>query len=407
MEGLKIRVGETREQYIYRCYDNRIKLNLTNKEVAEIINNELGTNYQESYLRGIYKNYSIGYLDAIESLKGEKEVKGKLGEITEAIGELDVAKQIVKNKTNQLGRIKRDLIKNVEIADDIKEFLKREFNNFNRLGYDYISEDGDKTLIICVSDWHVGYVINDYKGNSYNYKIAQLRLSRLLSEIHKEINKNNIKKVIIVQSGDITEGTYLRQNQSYNCEFNSNEQIVMAEELLFNFTQSVSEMEVNVDVYSVGGNHQRGNGNKDANIEGDSNIVVINENLKKMFRLAKNDRVSFKDIDYKEDCAVFDINGFKVKVLHGDKSPNNTKKLYDSEASMDDCRYDLIIQGHYHNFNVSSQNNGGKVITVGCLFGYNPYSKDKLQCLTYASQSLIVMQDNEIEYIRDINLQFN
>lgn len=56
----------------------------------------------------------------------------------------------------------------------------------------------------------------------------------------------------------------------------------MAEELMYNFITSISELEVNVDLYSVGGNHQRGNGDKDANIEGDNNILVINRNLKKM-----------------------------------------------------------------------------------------------------------------------------
>lgn len=211
MEELRIREGETREQYIYRCYDNRVKLSLTNKEVAEIINGELGTNFQESYLRGIYKNYSIGYLDAIEALKGKKEVKSKLSEITEAIGELDVKKQIVKNKTNQLGRIKRDLIKNVEIAEDIKDYIDNEVENFNRLNYEVITEESDNVLVVGVSDWHVGYVIDNYKGNSYNYKIAEKRLSKLLSEIHKEVRKNNVKKVIVLQAGDLTEGVYMRK----------------------------------------------------------------------------------------------------------------------------------------------------------------------------------------------------
>jgi hypothetical protein len=56
---------------------------------------------------------------------------------------------------------------------------------------------------------------------------------------------------------------------------------------------------------------------------------------------------------------------------------------------------------------MSSQNNASYVITLGCLFGYNPYSVDKVQCLTHASQSLIVASYDGIEYIRDINLQIN
>jgi hypothetical protein len=74
---------------------------------------------------------------------------------------------------------------------------------------------------------------------------------------------------------------------------------------------------------------------------------------------------------------------------------------------MNNKRYSMLIKGHYHNFNVSSQNNGGYVITIGCLFGYNPYSTDRLQCTTHASQSLIVVNYDGVEYIRDINLQIN
>jgi hypothetical protein len=198
----------------------------------------------------------------------------------------------------------------------------------------------------------------------------------------------------------------MRQNQNYECEFNSNEQIVMAEELLYGFVTSISEMKVNVDLYSVGGNHQRGNGNKDANIEGDNNNYTIIKNLRKWFELAKNERVSVCDIDFKEDSAEFDLGFGIVKIKHGDKSPKEPKKFYDSEVSMNNIKYSLLVRGHFHNFDMCSQNNGGYVITLGCLFGYNPYSVDRMQCTTHASQSLIVANfDDGIEYIRDINLQ--
>lgn len=399
--------GESREKYIHRMYSNKVQNNLTNSQVRDIINEVLGVSWQESYMRGIFKNYEIGYSEALESLKSNKECKNKIEEVAEIIGELDVKKMLIKNDTNKLNKIKRDFVKNIEIANYINEYIDRECENFLPLSYKRIENESEKTLIIGLADWHVGYVIKDYKGNSYNYEIAKKRLAKLLAETEKEIHKNDISKVIIVQAGDLTEGTYMRQNQNYDCEFNSNEQIVMAEELLYGFVTSVSEMKVNVDLYSVGGNHQRGNGNKDANIEGDNNNYTIVKNLKKWFSLAKNERVTVCDIDYKEDCGEFDLGFGTIKVKHGDKSPKEDKKFYDSEVSMNNKRYSMLFKGHYHNFNVSSQNNGGYVITIGCLFGFNPYSVDKVQCTTHASQSLIVVNYDGVEYIRDINLQIN
>jgi predicted phosphodiesterase len=405
MEELKRKETETREQYIYRMYSNKVQFNMTNKEVADVINQELETNYQESYLRGIYKNYEIGYTDALESLKGNKECNNMIDEIVDAIGELDVKKIEVRNKTNKLNKIKRDLVKNVEITNAINEYIDREVENFTRLDYERIVNISDKKLIVGLADFHIGYVIKGFKGNYYNYEIAKLRLSKLLSEIKKEIDRNDITQVIVANAGDTTEHTYMSQNQSYDCEFDSNEQIVMAEELLYNFITSISEMKVNVDVYSVGGNHQRGNGNKDANIEGDNNNLVIVRNLRRWFESAKNKRVVIHEIDYKEDCVVFEVNGKRIKLKHGDTSPRESKKFYDTEVSMNDCSYDMIIKGHDHNFNVTTQNNGNYVLTIGCLFGYNPYSVKKVQCTTHASQILIVVGDNEFDYIRDINLQ--
>ena len=50
-ERLKKKEDESRESYIHRVYSLKVENNLTNKEVAEIINKELDTHCQESYFR--------------------------------------------------------------------------------------------------------------------------------------------------------------------------------------------------------------------------------------------------------------------------------------------------------------------------------------------------------------------
>ena len=74
-EELKKKENESKEHYINRIYSSKVENNLTNKEVAEIINNELGTSCQESYFRGIHKNYSIGYNECLEKVKDNDELK--------------------------------------------------------------------------------------------------------------------------------------------------------------------------------------------------------------------------------------------------------------------------------------------------------------------------------------------
>ena len=55
MKEINKRNDETDNQYISRLYKYKTELNLTNKELARLINSKLGTNYAESSLRGIAK----------------------------------------------------------------------------------------------------------------------------------------------------------------------------------------------------------------------------------------------------------------------------------------------------------------------------------------------------------------
>jgi predicted phosphodiesterase len=335
----------------------------------------------------------------------DKTPKNKLQEITDLIGELDVKKIEVRNKTNQLNRIKRNFVKSIEISNDLKECILESANEFPKLNYEPIIDQSENKLIVVLADWHIGYVINGYKGNYYNYDIAQLRLSKLLAEIDKICNKYNIQTVVIANVGDIIENVYMRQNQAYECEFNLSQQIAKASKLLYSFATKISKTK-NVEVYSVGGNHSRLS-TKDANIEGDNANVIINENLITYVEIANNNRITIGEVDYKDDTATFKVNNINVKILHGDNRVGDSKKLFDAESSMDNVKYDLILRGHYHNFSMSSQNNGGYVVTSGCLFGYNPYSVKKMSCNTNASQTLIVVGNDEIESIKPINLQIN
>ena len=346
---------------------------------------------------------------AIHKYYQNKEVtqlpKNKIEEVIDLIGELDVKKREVRNKTNQLNKIKRSFIKTIEISNDLKECLLEGIDDFPEFNYEPIVDYSNNKLIVCTGDQHIGYVINDYKENYYNYEIAQLRLNKLLSEIDKTCDKYNINTVIVVNLGDSIENTYMRQNQSYECEFDLSHQIVSASKILFSFITEISKTK-NVEVYSVGGNHSRLS-NKDANIEGDNANVIINENLKLFVELSNNNRININEVDYKDDSATFNVNGINIKALHGDNRVYDEKKLFDGECSMDNIKYSLILRGHFHNFNVSSQNNGGYVITNGCLFGYNPYSTKKMSCKSNASQTLIVVGNKEIECIKNVDLQIN
>jgi len=402
-ENLKRKENESKLSYFKRITDNKNEYDLDYSEWGELIVGE--KKYSSENCRKAY--YMIKPLLAQLDLEEiNKLPKNKIEEVTELIGELDVKKLEVRNKTNQLNKIKRNFVKTIEISNDLKQCMLDNYKDFPKFEYESITDLSNNKLIVQVSDWHVGYVINGYKGNYYNYEIAKKRLNKLLMEIDKTCNTYDINSVVVVNCGDAIENLYMRQNQSYECEFDLSHQIANASKLLYSFITAISSKEKNVEVYSVGGNHSRLS-SKDANIEGDNANVIINENLKTFVEISENKRIHINDIDYIDDSAYFEINGMNVKVIHGDNRVSDKKKLFDSESSMDNTEYKLILRGHDHNFNITSQNNGGYVVTSGSLFGYNPYSVKKMSCTTNASQTLIVVNENDIECIKDINLQIN
>lgn len=402
-DELKRKDDENLLSYYKRITDNRKEYDLDYALWSELILGE--ARYGSENSRKMF--YMVEkLLSKLDEEQINSMPKNKIEEITELIGELDIKKQETKNKINKLNKIKRGFIKTIEIANDIKDCLI-ENTEIPELNYERIKDTSNNKLIVQIQDWHIGYIINNYKGNYYNYEIAKKRLSKLLSEIKNTCDLYNIYDVTVVHCGDHIENTYMRENQSYECEFDLSHQIPYASKLLFSFISEITKMDKNVDVFSVGGNHNRMTSNKDSNIEGDNANVIIVDNLKTFVELSENKRIKVFDTDFKDDSCVFEINGMNIKAIHGDNRITDKKKMFDAESTMDSIDYKIILRGHDHNFNVQTQSNGGYTITGGCLFGYNPYSVKRMSCKTGASQTLIVLNKNDIECIKNVNLQFN
>lgn len=376
-----------------RITDNRKELGLSYEEWGELIVGE--NRYSSDNCRKAL--YLIKPL--LENLREEelnKLPKNMMDEIKEELGELFIVKQEAKSKLNKLGRLKRDFAKSVEISNDIKESLGEELKNISLFNFERIEGTSEYKLIIQLSDLHIGYIIKNYKGNTYNYEILRLRLAEIIKEAKKICDMYDITEVIVVNTGDVIEHVAMRETQqAFECEFNLSQQILKAIKTLYEFVTTVSEF-ANVRFISVGGNHSRASGSKNANIQGDNSNIVILGALQMLF--AENERVEVVEIDEIDDSCEFEVNGLKFLALHGDNRPADCKKLFDSE------NVDVILRGHFHNFNVATQDNGGYVITCGSAFGYNPYSKKSIGATAQASQTLILVGDKKIEFIKDLNL---
>jgi len=410
---------ENDKQYGMRLYKNKSLYGLSNDDIGEILNVEFNVKFDESAHRKKFVSYIEGYDDAYEQYlsdsKGKKVFnslmpKTHIDKYRELVTDYDVKKRSMQKERMQLAKYVKELAPAVALADDYK-FLLAE-NNYTidipNYCYEPIIDLSDNKIIVHLTDFHIGYVIDNCKGNYFNWKIANKRIDKLIREIKKKMVLYNVNHVYLANTGDMVEHVYMRNNQSQFCEFGLLEQANKASEIISKIIVSIAELGI-IEYKSLSGNHDRGAGDKKMSLKGDNVNVIVNKQIQTHMELAslKNEeleRIIIHDYDEMQDEFFFEINGGLHKFIHGDGKKGSPSQLIKSEMSMDDMQY-CLWKGHLHNFNIVSENNGRYVISSGCLSGFNDYSVN-FGCATLASQTIAVInKDGEFEEIRDVLLQ--
>lgn len=349
----------------------------------------------------IFGNYFVR-----EYLKSKNITKDSfpLSDAREVLGEQYIVKQQIHNDRLKLNKLKRELVPCLTVVDELKQYMKD--NNFSLTVPEYMYEpimDNSRYTMVChISDWHIGYIINNCNGNYFNWEIANERINTYISECKKYIQMYGIKNIYLISTGDMIEHCYMRNEQEHSCEFLQSMQIAQVTRLIFKLIVALTK-DCNVIFGGIAGNHDRMNGDKKKNYEGDNANVLITEHLKDLVELNENiARVSFIDTDYTDTEIDIEINGLSCKFIHGDHYKND-KNNFAKIVSAENKFYDLIFSGHLHNFSLMSENHGRYIVSTGCLSGYNNYSKD-FHCCTNASQTIAILDNGKVEMIKDVQL---
>lgn len=226
----------------------------------------------------IFGNYFVReYLKA----KNITEKSTTLDDAKEVLGEQYIVKQQIHNDRLKLNKLKRDLVPCITVADELKQYMKD--NNFSmeipKYMYSSVEEESDYTMICHITDWHIGYIINNCNGNNFNWEIANERINKYISECKKYIELYNIRQVLVISTGDMIENSYMRETQAHNCEFLQSMQIHKATKLIYRLLVALAE-DCNVIFGGIAGNHDRMSGDKRKNYEGDNANVLITEHIK-------------------------------------------------------------------------------------------------------------------------------
>lgn len=324
----------------------------------------------------------------------------KLESIKELVGEIAYEKRENQNVLRELNKAKRDIIDYSLIAEQIREAFKN--IEIPKVDYDPIDEENSKesnrSMLVLPSDWHIGYF-----SDTYNYKVARERINKYVNDIMEYAKIFNINKFHIQHLGDIIENLYMHKNtQSFNAEFSFAEQIVKATELLYYMIMKISSMGNVVFHGVVRGNHGR-IGIKGENILDDCAEYIVHESVKSLIKLSYNPRVTVDDSEYNIERSMITINGKRIKAIHGDHENQNDRDKIQKHISLENEMIDILVHGHFHNFQVKNENYGRIVYGSGCLQGSTDYSKT-LKYHSVASQGIIIIGENEVIPI-NINLE--
>ncbi|MDH6674420.1 putative phosphodiesterase [Paenibacillus sp. LBL] len=315
----------------------------------------------------------------------------KLESIKQAVGEIYIEKRSNQQVLTQLNRIKRDLATRVLAVEELKDVYANNLDiNVPHLTYNPPFMKSESKGVLMVTDWHIGVVVDDCLGNYYNLEIAEKRLNLLKQETIYYCKMFGVTDLNVVGLGDWCEQMYMRPNQSQDCEFGFSMQIVKAQKLIIDLLVSLSEY-VNVTYKGIAGNHDRMAGDKAVSHAGDNVNVIINDGIKNVVQAINSERLQFIETSIHDSSIVLDLNGKKIKFVHGDRDNGDKKRRLLGHISMDEVIYDAFVHGHLHNYYVQEDDHGRLIVGVPCLMGRNNYSKDML-CATNAGQAMIVVR---------------
>lgn len=316
-----------------------------------------------------------------------------------------------KEQLRNLHKFNRDNAQTQIILRDIFNSLSEQLEEFKEKGElspldpAHIYNEGDKEMVVLISDWHVGALIsNQYKHGGYDYGILKERLDTLLTEINRNISIYETKKVTVLFVGDLIEGSNMRGNQMYNIEFTTAEQITKGIELLYSFLREVQLMGTQVTFGAVRGNHDRlsGTSNKNEELYNDSAVYVA---LSQLILLQEHGLLpDVEIIDNREDMyeLVAYVADKTILLSHGDTLQRNAN-VFEKLSHVPE-KQDIVVTGHIHNFQLHQHDYNRMHIVVGSPMGYNEYSKKLNLDRTDPSQTILVLEEGVSPIIQNVYL---
>lgn len=348
---------ESDEELIYRITGEKEQIGSW-QEVADILNELLGTEYTESKFRKQRQAF-----DKMLAANHSKfaDSNAQIREIEVQKRELERRKIQFRDERNAWQR-QNYIDARVEQKLDLLEDKLTEQGKINFDAHENVNISSDNDLLVILSDFHIGQCFRSVWGE-YNSDIAQKRLNQLLNEIISIQKLHNSEKCYISLQGDMLSGNIHKTIQVTNRE-NVIEQIKIASELISSFCYELTKYFSTVFLSSVVGNHTRMDKKEEA-LHDERLDDIITWGVELSLKHIDNFHVLKRNLD--NGITDMDIRGKTYIAVHGDFDGYNKTGVSNLCMHLGFIPY-AITYGHLHTCAID-ETNGVKMIRGGSLAG--------------------------------------
>lgn len=365
--------GESSLDYMRRICDSKKQYKLTWQDVTNIINEELGYSYSESWYR---KSYQSGDFSNTEEEDAEYQ---KFIRIQEERIKLSDERAQVRADRRRITREKTLL--------DIAKVALESLEARRLLPQDTITYDeGVNKAILQLSDWHYGLIINN-AWNSFSPEIAKERLMTLVTKVIHKCKSHNVSELYVVNLGDLISGRIHETIRIQN-RIDVVTQVLEVSEILAEFLAKIVESKIRVKYISCSDNHSRLEPKKESSLDLESLTRIID----KILQLSLGKEIEFLNSPYGDDIATFKVMNYDIVAVHGHK--DTPKNIVPNMTLMTRKAYDLALTAHLHHFS-ADETNETVIVSNGSLMGVDDYAQ-QLRLTSKPSQNLIICSEKSV-----------
>lgn len=361
MDELKKLNNETEEQYLWKIgqlvdsgkVDSWASIN-------DIVNKELGIDEDkwrdESSFRKRYQAAKSFYNGCFSKMESE-EHQQKLDAINR-----ELARNTIKFRDQRRSWNKQNFMDSR--FDEVMDIIEERLDNFAKVDFAPHPTpivDGDKFMIICLSDLHIGQCFSSYFGE-FDSDVAKKRLQKYMSELLEIAKTNKAKRAYVCMLGDNISNSLHKTIEVSNKE-NVIDQLKLSIEYISSFCYELTKHFEQVYLATASGNHSRLQA-KDLAQHSERLDAFIAWDVCRTLQYQEN-FYPLLDKSIDDGIAKIEIDGKTYVLVHGDFD-STTKQGYLKLSAMIKTFPDYVLCGHKH---FCSYSQDTKFIQSGSLAG--------------------------------------